>query len=319
MSLDERIQRAGARLAALPVPVPDLGRLVRRRRRICAAAATGAVATLIGVGTVWAWPTPERSRVETGVADDAVATYELDLGGVELVGDETLTPSNTDVALWADEARQRYVSLTVRPGLAEAYPEPAGLGPMQEDTEFPPTQGHAWFSETPDSQVRSIRMWWSRADGDVWLLTAYWYGLHPVGGTDARAVLRDWALGIEPGPPGASEGPYLIGDPAMELVASDDAGTLRSRARVWRWQDHEITLLTTENSLAAGLSNLLARGVPERVTVEGHDGWMVSSASPAGTIIGWQLDAPRPAWLTVTIPPELIDQTEEILAALAPG
>jgi hypothetical protein len=232
MTLDEQIRQAGARLATAPVSVPDVGRVVRRRRRIRAAAATGAVATLVGVGAVWLWPNPEPSHVETGATEDAVPTYELDLGGVELASDETLTLRNTDVALWADEARQRYVSLTVRPGLAEAYPEPAGLGPMLEDTEFPATQGHAWFSETAGSQVRSMRMWWSRAEGDVWLLTAYWYGQQPVRGTDARAALRDWALRIEPGATAASEAPYEIGDPAMELVASDDAGNLRPRARV---------------------------------------------------------------------------------------
>jgi hypothetical protein len=121
MTLDEQIRQAGARLATAPVSVPDVGRVVRRRRRIRAAAATGAVATLVGVGAVWLWPNPEPSRVETGATEDAVPTYELDLGGVELASDETLTPRNTDVALWADEARQRYVSLTVRPGPAEAY------------------------------------------------------------------------------------------------------------------------------------------------------------------------------------------------------
>jgi hypothetical protein len=55
------------------------------------------------------------------------------------------------------------------------------------------------------------------------------------------------------------------------------------------------------------------------VTVDGHDGWMVNSASPVGTIIGWELDTPRQAWVTLTIPPELTDETELILAALAPG
>lgn len=318
MDLDERIRRAGARLAVEPVPVPELGRLVRRRR-IRAAAATGAVAAIVGVGTNWLWPSPGPSRVETDIAEDAVPTYALDLSGVELVSDASPTASNTDVALWADDARQRYVSLTVRPGLAEAYQEPAGLGPMQEDTELPATQGHAWFTETAGGQARSITMWWSRADGDVWLLTAYWYGPHPVGGTDARTAIRDWALGIERGPTAATDSPYVISDPAMQLIASDDAGDLRSRARVWRWRDHEITLLTIENSLAAGLSNLLARGIPEPVTVDGHDGLMVGSVSPAGTIIGWELDAPRPAWVTLTIPPGLTDQTEQILAALAPG
>ena len=77
--------------------------------------------------------------------------------------------------------------------------------------------------------------------------------------------------------------------------------------------------MAIEDSVAAGLSNLLARGVPERVTIDGHGGWLVNSASPAGTIIGWQLDTPRPAWVTLTIPPELTDQTEEIIAALTPG
>lgn len=318
MTLDEKIRQAGARLAAAPVPVPDLGRVVRRHRRIRAAVRTGAVATLVGMGAVWLWPNAEPSRVETGIAEDAVPTYELDLRGAELVSDATPTGRNTDVALWSDAARRTYLSLTVRPGLAEAYPEPAGLGSMQEDTEFPSTQGHAWFSETTGSQVRSMRMWWSRADGDVWLLAAYWYGQLPVRGTDARADLRDWALRIEASPPGASDTPYLIGDPAMELVASDHVGNLRSRARVWRWRDHEITLLAIENSIAAGLSNLLARGVPELVTVDGHDGWLVNTASPAGTIIGWQLDTRRPAWVTLTIPPELTNQAAEIIAALAP-
>jgi hypothetical protein len=319
MTADEQIRQAGSRLAAAPVPVPDLGRMLRRRHIIRAAAATGAVAALVGVGAIWLWPNSEPSRVETGVSEDAVPTYGLDLGGAELVSDETLAPSNTDVALWADEALQGYVSLTVRPGLAEAYPEPAGLGPMQEDTEFLASEGRAWFSETAGSQVRAMRMWWSRADGDVWLLTAYWYGQQPVRTTDARVALRDWALGIEPGPTGGSDAPYLMADPAMQLVAADDAGSLRSRARVWRWRDHEITLLAIENSVAAGRSNLLARGVPERVTVDGQDGWMVNGASPAETIVGWQLDAPHPAWVTLAIPPELTDQTEEILAALTPA
>jgi hypothetical protein len=319
MTVDERIRQAGARLAAAPIELPDLGRMVRRRhrRRIRAAVVIGAVATFVGVGAVWLWPNTEPARVETGVADDAVPTYELDVQGAELVSDEALSPGNTDVALWADEPRQTYVSLTVRPGLAEAYPEPAGLGPMQEDTEFPAGQGRAWFSDTGDNQVRSIRMWWSRADGDVWLLSAFWYGEQPVRGTEARQALRDWALTIETGEDGSGEPSYVIGDPRMDLVASDDAGTLRSRARVWRWQDHEITLLAIENSIAAGLSNLLAHGVPERVTVDGHVGWMVDSASPAGTIIGWQLDdTSRPTWVTLSIPPELTDQAEEILATL---
>jgi hypothetical protein len=320
MTPDEQIRQAGSRLAVAAVPVPDLGRLVRRRRRIRTAAATGAVAALVGVGAVWLWPDPEPTRVETGTTEeDAVATYELDLDGVDLVSDEGLTARNTDVALWADESRQEYLSLAVRPGLADGYTEaPGGLGPMQEDTELPPTQGRAWFSETAGDPVRSMTMWWSRADGDVWMLRAYWHGQQPVRGVDARATMRDWALAIERDPTDAGQAPYVIGDPAMEIVAADDAGDLRSRARAWRWQGHEITLLATDDSVAAGLSNLRDRGVPEPVTVDGHDGWMVTSTSQAETVVGWALDAPRPTWVTLTIPPELSDQTDEVLAALAP-
>jgi hypothetical protein len=45
---------------------------------------------------------------------------------------------------------------------------------------------------------------------------------------------------------------YVISDPAMQLIASDDAGDLRSRARVWRWRDHEITLLTSRTHSPLG-------------------------------------------------------------------
>jgi hypothetical protein len=334
MTLDEQIREAGSRLAGAPVAVPDFDRVVRRRHRIRAAAVAGAVATFVGVSAIWLWPNGEPSRVETGVAEapapssgndtryepeDAVPTYELVLGDAELVRDETPTAGNTDVALWADEARERYVSLTVRPGLADAHPEPAGLGPMEEDTEFPAAQGRAWVSETAGRDVRSMRMWWSRSDGDVWLLSAYWYGRQPIGAADGRADLRDWALGIEPGSTAASGAPYLIADPAMQLVAFDYGGDLRARARVWRYRDQEITLLAIEDSTAAGLSNLLARAMPEPVTVASQDGWMVNSASPPETIIGWQLDTPRPVWVTLTIPPELTDHTDLILAALKPA
>jgi hypothetical protein len=70
---------------------------------------------------------------------------------------------------------------------------------------------------------------------------------------------------------------------------------------------------------AAGFSNLLARGAPEQLTVTGHSGWMVTSPSPAETIIGWQVDTPRLAWVTLTILPAIADQADEILAALNPA
>ena len=58
--------------------------------------------------------------VVAGGQVSAVPTWELVLADAELIGDETLNATNTDVALWADDAQQTYVSLSVRPGLAEA-------------------------------------------------------------------------------------------------------------------------------------------------------------------------------------------------------
>jgi hypothetical protein len=163
------------------------------------------------------------------------------LEDAELIGDETLHPTNTDVALWADEADQTYVSLTVRPGLARVYPEPAGLGPVQEDTELPATQGRAWFTEGA-GEARSTMMWWSRPDGDVWLLTAHWHGQLPTREADVQAALRQWAQAIETGSATPDHTAYRMVDPNMRLVASDDAGELRSRGRTYHRRRRQVAL-----------------------------------------------------------------------------
>lgn len=320
MTLDDDIRRAGARLAATPVPVPDLGRRVGRRRRVRTGAATATVAALVGVGALVLWPSAEPTSVETtGGQLSAVPTWDLVLEDAELIGDETLNATNTDVALWADDAQQAYVSLSVRPGLAESYPEPVGIATVQEDTEMPPTQGRAWFTETT-GEARSTTMWWSRPDGDVWFLTAHWHGQPPTRATDAHAALRQWAQAIETGSATSDDPAYRMVDPTMHLVASDDAGERRSRGRTWRYRGHEIVLLTTKGSGAAGMSNLLSLGenVPERVTVDGQAGWKVNG-SAGETLIGWAAATTPVTWSTLTIPPGLTDDADAILAALQPS
>lgn len=255
-------------------------------------------------------------HVSDGVDGGDVPTYGLRLNDAELASEETLTARGTDVSLWTDENQQTYLSLTVRAGLADAYPKPTGFGPMTEDASFPGGKGRAWFGEGAGSDSRTMKMWWARADGDVWILTAHWYGPLEIDFAARRADLRSWALAIEPGSNAGSAAVYVLDEPTMQLLAFDKAGDLGSRARVWRYLDQEITLLAIEGSSAAGLSNLLDLGKPEPVTIAGHHGWMVRRTSPAGTIVGWQVNEPRAAWATLTIPAVLADETEEVLRAL---
>jgi hypothetical protein len=319
MTLDDDIRRAGARLAATPVPVPDLGRRIRRGR-IRTLAATGTVAALVWVSALLLWPSAEPTRVETtGGQVSAVPTWELVLEDAELIGDETLNATNTDVALWADDAERTYVSLSVRPGLAEAYPEPVGIGAVQEDTALPASQGRAWYTEAT-GEAHSTTMWWSRPDGDVWFLTAHWHGQPPTRAADAHAALRQRAHAIETGSAAPNGPAFRMVDPTMRLVSFDDAGERRSRGRTWRYRGHEIVLLTTERSGAAGMSNLFSQGenVPEPVTVNGQAGWKVNG-STGETLIGWAADTTPVTWSTLTIPPGLTEDADTILAALQPS
>lgn len=80
----------------------------------------------------------------SGVAvQDALAGYDLNIDGAQLVREESLDARTLDVAVWGDVAKPSYLTLTVRPGLASAYPEPSGYGEMRQDLSFPPTEGRA--------------------------------------------------------------------------------------------------------------------------------------------------------------------------------
>ena len=137
MSIDERIQSAGSRLASTPVAVPDLERLMRRRsRRVRASAVVGSVAVIsIGVVVLMTYDSHrEQSVTEPEVTPETVAVeapavrYELTLEGARPLPVESSTARSTDTAVWSDEATQTYLTLIVIQGPRRALGSRRGLG-----------------------------------------------------------------------------------------------------------------------------------------------------------------------------------------------
>lgn len=106
----------------------------------------------------------------------------------------------------------------------------------------------------------------------------------------------------------------------MRSLATDRAGEVPSHAWVWNYGGgsvlDKITLLSIDDTVAAGRSNVLARGMPERVQIDGHDAWQVADSTTGEIQIGWQTDEARPAWLTLTIPARLAALAPQIRNAL---
>lgn len=232
----------------------------------------------------------------------AAPTYDLDLAGASLVEDSPHTGSNSDVVLWSD-GNGAYLSLTVRHGRSASWATP-GAGATVRDETFPEGQGEAWFSEPDDP--RAATMWWVRPSGDLWLSNGYWYG--DSAPESPEVALRTWALGIVHRP--SANPPYRAEGVGLTMVASEDAGDRPSRSRVWEYDGKEIVLLVNERSLAAGPSNLLARGAPVVTDVPGlGEVWRV------GSTYGWAV-AGEDAWATLTVPDALAERAPEILAGL---
>ena len=246
-------------------------------------------------------------------------TYELSLDGATPLPTETFTAGTADAALWVDRASGRYLSLIIRPGLADHYPAPVGLGPMARSELFPETRGQAYLTQSDESHVRTMTMWWTRADGAVWILRAYWYGDGPVPFGEAQQTFETWALGISNVSSDDPRGTFQLGDASMSLFATNYGGEVGSRVQVWDFvrgtHQGQIILGTTYPSGAVGLSNLLARGMPTETTLFGRTAWMVKDN--AGQItVGWQSGNAKQDWTTLIIPASIASYTSEILSAL---
>jgi len=329
MTIDERIEAAASRLASTPVGVPELERVVgRRARRLRVNAVVGSV-VVVSIG-VAALVRHEGSAVQisakTPVPTDgrplgaSTGTFALALENARLVDDSTSTARNGPSAVWYDEAGFTYLAVTVLPGEATTTREPAGVEPMVEDTTFPSAEGRAWFSATNSDSLRRMTMWWSRSDGDVWLLDMFWYGASPVTAADARVTLRNRAPAIVARDPQQNRAHFELADHSMRRIAEDQGGDVDYRVQVWSYQvgfevEH-ISLSTTEDSVATNLIAALERGDPELVRVDGHDAWQVTDGPTGDIFVGWQTTRIGAAWISLSIPAGLASLVPRIRAAL---
>lgn len=294
----------------------------RRSRRRGAGVAVSAAALAAVAATVVPDLRPDRSDTvvatnpddgnvdppdtETPPIPSDVPTYNLNLPGTELLREETLTATNTDVVLWGD-GQGAYLSLSVRPGVSGTYGRPSGLGPMVRDSAFPEDAGSAWLSEPEDP--RAATMWWVQPSGDLWILRAHWYG--DIVPDNAEAALREWGLAIDPA--STADDPYRLRDERLSRIGFDAAGDKPSRSRVWSYDGQEVTLLVLDgSSSAAGLSNLLARGAPTRTDLPG-----LGQVWAVGSTFGWTVPESDGAWATLLLPDALAGESDAILRALA--
>ncbi|MEO8163512.1 MAG: hypothetical protein ABI590_06995, partial [Ilumatobacteraceae bacterium] len=156
---------------------------------------------------------------------------------------------------------------------------------------------------------------WAKMSGP---LRAFWYGANPLDTRQATQALRKLALGIKVGSASRDIASFETADPTMNRFAFNRSGDIKGRVRVWEYRGQEITLGTTEHSQAGGLSNLLAQGKPAPIDVAGNDALIVVDGADGNTVIGWQVATPTSGWTTLTIPSDLIDVVDAIVAALRP-
>lgn len=322
--------------AAPPIRLADVRARSRqatehRRNRILVVAAAAAL-VLGGLVAVYAVRAPDDqpSAVpppagSVPLAQSVVgAADQLSVPGAQQTVDELLMVGTTPGAVWKESRSETYLALVVRAGLTTAYPEPSGLGPMRQLEELPAELGQLWVTDSDANEATSpqiVRMWWTRPDDDVWLLTAYWYEPNDPNPTPNRALdaMAGWATSIvatgDPGTPYELDNAAVAGS-TMELLFAQPGGEHPSRTQAWQVDGHEVTLLTTEHAAASGLHNLLGAGPPATTAIAGQPAWTVHTSS-GGVLAGWSTPGPEETWSALTIPAELAERSSELLASLA--
>jgi hypothetical protein len=136
---------------------------------------------------------------------------------------------------------------------------------------------------------------------------------HPPDTSEARRdKLVQWALDITT-PADAS---YELHDPGIQLVGSRKAGMLRDRVQTWNYAGQEIVLDIFEKSSGEEFANLLARGVPQPITIQSRVGSVVTDPAGGDVIVGWTVDDFTGTWATLSIPAALVGQADEIVHSL---
>lgn len=317
MNVDERIPAAGSMHAEVSGTTPQLERVPGQRfRRRLAVIITSATVTAIGGIALLACGSNRSPAAEAW-------KYELPLDGATPLPTETRTARTASGALWVDRVSGRYLALTIRPGLADGYPAPVGLGPMARSESFPGSRGQAYLTQSDESHVRTMTMWWTRTDGAVWILRAYWYGDDPVPFGEAQQMFETWALEISIVASDDAPENFRLGDESMTLFAASRSGLVGSRSQEWDLvrgtRQGRIGVLTIYPSAGAmDLANLLAHGMPTEITLFGRTAWMVKDNTGQITV-GWQAGNAKQEWSYLTIPASIASYTSEILSALRVG
>lgn len=317
----DELEAAGRRLAEVPLEPPALRIIVDRRRRMLR---VGLCLAVIAAGSAsvayFSWTTPppvsiaKSSNDTTGSpsTDDAI---DLVLAGANLVRTEALVASGSEVLTWTNTARDTFFAVTVRSGLSSKQFEPPESEAMALVSEFPAEQGTSWWRGSATDHSTKVSMWWSRPDGDVWIVNAQWYGPSRPTGEVAGTRAQNWALDLSHS--------RDIGTPLSDVslggelgfVGDDAAGELRSEARVWDYKGHEITLVALQDAAAVGYANVVVIGAPLTVTVAGSQGLLVTDVD--GTVtIGWQGLGDVEIWYTLTVPAELRSEKDLIVSAV---
>lgn len=320
---------------APPIQLDDVrgstrhGRSPKPRHPLAAAAA----AALVVVGGLVAINAARRTDRELSVAlpstsvvpalDASGVEYRLNLSSAELLIDERVTVGSADGAVWKDAQTETYLSLVVRGGLASVQPAPTGVGRMRQLDDFPADLGQAWITDLEQAEATSplrLQMWWTRPDGDVWLLTTYWYEPTGIGveADNAVSATTSWATSIVS--TADPDAPYQLNDAAvadskMELLFAQHGGEYRSRTQAWMINGHQVTLVTTEQTAASGLQNLLDVAPTTATVIAGQPGWVIRT-STGEVRAGWWAAYPVEAWSELTVPAELAQQSTEIINSI---
>jgi hypothetical protein len=241
---------------------------------------------------------------------DSVPTYDLTLPGARSTDDEVGTAGANDSAVWRHDDGT-YISLTVIPR------EPGGPKGLREPTApiptFPTDRGKAWYGELETTPATvSSELWWEQPDESVWLMGAYWYGATPPDSADAReAKFAQWALDITT----PAESSYELHDTGIQLVGSGRSGQRRTRVRTWDYAGKQIVLFVIEDSASIEFANLLARSVPQPITIQSRIGSVVTDVGGDVTV-GWMVDDLTGTWATLSIPAALAAQTDDLVHSL---
>lgn len=281
------------------MPLTEMQRPSRWR---LAAAAAAAILVLVAVGgALWLERQPQSSRSSSTAAFDTLPAdahhYDLRYPSAHSTSDANGTATTARVAVW--QVGEGYLGLTVRPGVSPGFPGINGDAVRLDDV-----PGEAWWTTT--ARVDEATIWWERPDEDLWLL----HLIHPEA-LSMSATVVGWMQRMSVAP----DNSFQLDVPGAVLTRTDPAGTVRTTSRTWQIEGHDVTLLITEASDAAGFTNMITTGAATRTRVLDRPALRVVDTTTGTTLVGW--DTVNSGWAYLHIPNALGRNEAAIIDALA--